>query len=542
MSITVNLGQVLERLVSEMWPGEFPLVVPADSLATGSSATSLLITGGPAGDLIDAAYSSGNVNAYDGVGVYIAPTNEGNPCAEGEFGGRVTRGGYQTDGTFTISPGFSMDPNVTDSGTADAAVTTTNTTLADTRESWAVNQWVGATVTATVSGKTMVVTSNTATVLTGAAGWSGGGNPGDTIAWTMTVPVIPKLLFFYNGLSPYDLLEAVRSVQRTVAVPRYLPMTLIPDGDMESETTGQWTNAVGTNTIEKSTSGSDVLTGQRALSLSLPNAGDAVQSGTVGVTEGEELLVSVVLKAWKTVIVSLRDHTNSAEIYAVRLDRPLGASAFSRSWSQVKFSVSVPSGCEAVNIRITAEDGPTTNVKVDHVILLQKDYEVWDWRVPDDDTQSTRNQRQDIVLEGIVRQREGMSFASDTYQVLDEMFEPWPWWTQLRDFQGVNSHRIQMERPCEDPLWLMFRAFEDPFDGISDDITNVSVIPIDILVAGAAAELLGRLAARARRPDEIARYRDRANRQQKVYRHYLDGIGLVKPVVHWQRANRVRVP
>lgn len=68
------------------------------------------------------------------------------------------------------------------SGTANAAVTTTNTTLTDTRLAMVVSAYVGATITC--GGKTMVVTANTATVFSGTA-WSGGGNPGNGLAWSV---------------------------------------------------------------------------------------------------------------------------------------------------------------------------------------------------------------------------------------------------------------------------------------------------------------------------------------------------------------------
>jgi hypothetical protein len=78
-----------------------------------------------------------------------------------------------------------------DSGTADGAVTTDDTTLTDTRESlhWIVDEWVGFVVTC--NGKTMTVTSNTTTALTGAS-WSGGGNPGNGNSWTLdeTTPTV----------------------------------------------------------------------------------------------------------------------------------------------------------------------------------------------------------------------------------------------------------------------------------------------------------------------------------------------------------------
>jgi len=70
-----------------------------------------------------------------------------------------------------------------DTGTANVAVTTTDISLTDTREAWTIDSWIGAIVTC--NGKTMTVTDNTETMLTGLA-WSGGGNPGNGNSWTLT--------------------------------------------------------------------------------------------------------------------------------------------------------------------------------------------------------------------------------------------------------------------------------------------------------------------------------------------------------------------
>ncbi|KKM95068.1 hypothetical protein LCGC14_1191950 [marine sediment metagenome] len=78
-----------------------------------------------------------------------------------------------------------------DNGTANAAVTTTNTTLTDTREAWTTDEWIGDVVTC--NSKTMTVTGNTAAVLTGAS-WSGGGNPGDGNSWIMRLGGFSYLL------------------------------------------------------------------------------------------------------------------------------------------------------------------------------------------------------------------------------------------------------------------------------------------------------------------------------------------------------------
>lgn len=93
------------------------------------------------------------------------------------FAGRLTVGMGETEKLYTRD----LTSKAT-SGTANAAVTTTNTTLTDTRLALVTDAYIGATVSC--NGKTLVVTSNTATTFTGTA-WSGGGNPGNGFAWTV---------------------------------------------------------------------------------------------------------------------------------------------------------------------------------------------------------------------------------------------------------------------------------------------------------------------------------------------------------------------
>jgi hypothetical protein len=82
------------------------------------------------------------------------------------------------------------------SGTADAAVTSTNTTLRDTRLALASTDWVGGVITC--NGKTMTVTSISGTDTFVGASWSGGGNPGDGNAWSLADGVLPGTLVVVN--------------------------------------------------------------------------------------------------------------------------------------------------------------------------------------------------------------------------------------------------------------------------------------------------------------------------------------------------------
>src|SRR6266540_1652067 len=101
------------------------------------------------------------------------------------FHGQPSHAAFAVTSAGALQSGPAAPPTLaaaTESGTANVAVTTTNTTLADTRKAWLVDEWKGSTVTC--NGKTMLVVSNTATVLTGVA-WSGGGNPGNGFAWSI---------------------------------------------------------------------------------------------------------------------------------------------------------------------------------------------------------------------------------------------------------------------------------------------------------------------------------------------------------------------
>jgi hypothetical protein len=98
------------------------------------------------------------------------------------------------------------------SGTANVAVTTTDTTLVDTRLAMTTDQYIGYTVTC--DGKTLTVTGNDATTFTGAS-WSGGGNPGDGDSWTVGNATRAAGLVLAKGTVYADNCEFVSSVGAT---------------------------------------------------------------------------------------------------------------------------------------------------------------------------------------------------------------------------------------------------------------------------------------------------------------------------------------
>jgi len=103
--------------------------------------------------------------------------------ADGKRQTAVAGGTYGNDHIYTSTDyGTTWTPN-TVSGTADAAVTTTNTKLTDTRLSITANSFISDVVSC--NGKTMTVKSNDTNSFTGLS-WSGGGNPGNGHAWSLS--------------------------------------------------------------------------------------------------------------------------------------------------------------------------------------------------------------------------------------------------------------------------------------------------------------------------------------------------------------------
>lgn len=120
---------------------------------------------------------------WDGAANYTQLLNE---AESGSGSGDFSTSGWEKASGYaaTNNSGHFLETSLvgsgTLSGTADAAVTSTDTTLTDTRRDLPTDTLVGLEVTC--NSKTMTITANTSDTLTGTA-WSGGGNPGNGHEW-----------------------------------------------------------------------------------------------------------------------------------------------------------------------------------------------------------------------------------------------------------------------------------------------------------------------------------------------------------------------
>src|SRR4030042_2433216 len=142
-------------------------------------------------------------------------------------------------GTFTVDRAWQID--YTGSGvTTDA----TAKTLTDTRRNWATNSLVGLVITCNT--RTLTVTSNTATVATGSAGWSA--DPGDGYAYSIPAYAVPadvnfEILLTLNFVQMNEVIDRAlrKMLYPTLAVP-----SLMADADMEASGTDSWSSSSAT--------------------------------------------------------------------------------------------------------------------------------------------------------------------------------------------------------------------------------------------------------------------------------------------------------
>ncbi len=106
MATTTTLRTLLERIAEGLWPGHFPVKITAVSNADKAVF-----------EATTAAWTSGSVNDYDGVYIYILyDAGAAGGAPEGELV-RVTSGGFTiADGTFAVSPEFTVAPTTGDIG------------------------------------------------------------------------------------------------------------------------------------------------------------------------------------------------------------------------------------------------------------------------------------------------------------------------------------------------------------------------------------------------------------------------------------------
>jgi len=312
----------------------------AESLNDALIAVTGTATSGTSTTLVDTTepglyYTDSDANLFDRWFVYNELSGAIGRVDEAGLGGST--------GTLTLTGG-----EFGDEGTENAAVSTETAggtgTLTDTRVSWVANQWIGATVTC--NSQTLVVTSNTSTVLTGTGDWSS--DPGDGKEWSMT-GVCPYILF---PNSPVALKKAINRVLQNDYAESWFPLSMHivqnDANDMEPSTLATDYNiATGAATLAIETT--NVYSGAQSLKVTCDAANEYAALKTVinvnedmrlhaaamcSVTQGDD----AAFRIWRVT-------STAVEIDSATSDEP--------AWMNMQPPVfTVPSGCEQIDLRL----------------------------------------------------------------------------------------------------------------------------------------------------------------------------------------------
>lgn len=326
-------------------------------------------------------------------------------------------------------------------------------------------------------------------------------------------------VWFLYGLSRDDILEATNRVLDRLYMQAYLPLTMVADGDMEANNTSSWT-AVSGATLSKVTTAARVITGQRALRIQTTAVDTGAASANIRVHEDEVLLVSVaVMCDVGSATIELRDVTNGATITAsVTVDQ--------EAYTEVRREFTVPVGCEEVSLRILAASS-TSDIYVGWASVLPMSRYVVDVPSTVEDA---------AFIDGLWELPQGFTSEADySFVALGRAFEPYPVPGDLRDYIGVNSHRLTLPKRVTRPLFMQLKR---PYSALTLD-SDTTAAPETLVVAGVSADLLNRLANRVRSESVKADMLTRMIEARREYTKLLTAYDVNRPVTKSRVTRRV---
>jgi hypothetical protein len=344
--------------------------------------------------------------------------------------------------------------------------------------------------------------------------------------WTVspvytTAPATGDTAIFLYGLTKQDIIEAVNDIILTFQLPRYLPVTAFNDGNMEdaaADAATDWPDVDGTITQTKDTT--EVLTGTQSLKLVSTSVDHSVRSLSLPVIESEPYFIWTPFKVTAgSLRAQLYDVTNAAEISGITMDE--------NAWGIPIFQGSVPNDCQNLQMRFVSKTASTT-AYVDHVGGGPLRHE---WDVPSEIGDASN-------ITGISALRLGQSAEAGDSYVWTGDFEPWPSPGIHRDYQAVNSHRVEIARAFNVPLFYEFEAPGTALSAMADTF-YASAKVYEAILEGAAAGCLNKLAQGAHDPQRRAELRQEADEHRRAYRGLLDAAQVAQPRIVGTSQRRV---
>jgi hypothetical protein len=273
------------------------------------------------------------------------------------------------------------------------------------------------------------------------------GNARDISAWAPTTGTFTVGKAWATGPANNDTfdiyLRGVRYDQIKAATNRALrerkyvtmtPLTLVPDGDMESSGVTSWGTASNTTATKVSTAG-NLYRGTYSLFCNNSDVNGYLPSAEIPVTEGDQYNIEAVCKQTiGTAKLIVYDATNSAEI------ENEGTEDEGLEWVKIAYTFNVPSGCKKIVVRLLGEEA-NADIYWDNVILLRSG--ATEIALPDWITEPSQ------VL-GVKRQTVGYERADmDTFVDVR-------WYNVVADMSNpLNMYRLHVSPRTYEAMWLV---------------------------------------------------------------------------------------
>lgn len=333
-------------------------------------------------------------------------------------------------------------------------------------------------------------------------------------AWTVS-PASGDVGLFLYGLPPDNIIDAINDIQRTMKVPRFLPLSLITDGDMETTGVGNWTDVGAPTTKAKITTAAETLLRQALDVAAGLDAG--VTTANIAVEDTDTVYLSVPIRTQTgSVKVILYNATASSIIKSVTVS--------ATPYTEVRFSEGVPASCKNVTVRLLGgEAGSRWRTGWVSLLTNNKVYSL---------PSAIVDSSEFIQAYYLYNLHSGTS--NDTLRMWDQELRVWPSELLPRDWRGASPNRIAIDTPLYGPIFVSFRSAL----AVLSALTDTTEIPEELLVEGALGICLKQLAARARSPQVEAKLKARQARAETNYFSMLESKGLGSPTVVYSGVRR----
>jgi len=298
---------------------------------------------------------------------------------------------------------------------------------------------------------------------------------------------------------PNRIHERINAILDNLAGETYIPLTLVPDGEMLLGTTANYTGSAGV-TLAINTS-QPLLHGQYVLEVACTAANDTVRTEPItGLLPGQPILVSADVYVESTTgDITMRLLDDDATTVIVSGDF---ARATARGWQTMQFTTQIPEGTEFLHVQFLNNATGSQLYYINNVIVLDPNQKMFNGH----SIYSTPNiLRRRTSLRGIMAFHPGssISITNSTNCYLPLQHAPVP-----VSFNHVTTHdfanmpfRVVLpeDYTIQAPLFLRVKT---SYTALTDD-TTLSSAPEDIVVDLVLADMLDFMAEEARDNDDL---------------------------------------